>query len=231
MGLLVPRRGRRDAVQEPSFSSSLLTCHHALVLLLPSLQAISLAHKGEASLLPTPLPLPLFPVVSIFIGAFTFSKSKQAQWGSDKSGANKVAAHSARSEASFLIIHVFVLALAWLCFWLQKKTHAVAHTCLKGVCMFTTPREKNITVADIHVASHIGMEEELNRPRAEIQATSEVQAVFEQELWRAVALCQPPLHWDARCSKRETLPNLHDSRGWCQERKVLPQDAEAHVKH
>lgn len=130
MGLLVPRRGRRDAVQEPSFSSSLLTCHHALVLLLPSLQAISLAHKGEASLLPTPLPLPLFPVVSIFIGAFTFSKSKQAQWGSDKSGANKVAAHSARSEASFLIIHVFVLALAWLCFWLQKKPHAVAHTCL-----------------------------------------------------------------------------------------------------
>lgn len=104
MGLLVPRRGRRDVVQEPSFSASLLTCHHALVLLLPSLQAIiSLAQEGEASLLPTPLPLPLFPVVSIFIGAFTFSKSKQAQWGSDKSGANKVAAHSARSEASFLI--------------------------------------------------------------------------------------------------------------------------------
>lgn len=184
MGLLVPRRGKRNVVQEPSFSASLLTCHHALVLLLPSLQAIiSLAHEGEASLLPTPLPLPLFPVVSIFIGAFTFSKSKQAQWGSDKSGANKVAAHSARSEASFLICNtccpgtcVVVLLAA------KKKTHAVAHTCLKGVCVFTTPGEKNITVADIHVASHTGMEEELNRPRAEIQATSEVQAVFEQEL-------------------------------------------------
>lgn len=119
--------------------SSLPTCHLALLLLFPSLEA-TLAREGEALLLSTPQPLPPFPVVGIFIGLLQ-------SWGGYTNQVQMSRCHSASWVLPPRSHHVLSG-----CFYDCSRNHAEA----LFMCVSTRPVHslppwgKKVAVVDIH---------------------------------------------------------------------------------